>query len=296
MLVAAICFATMGLFVQLASRENATLADIVMFRGLVPTLGFGFWLIYCNHTLKTTHTKTHLWRNLFGLIAMWFSFYATTQLPLATAVTLMYTSPLFIAITLFIQEKNRSNILTLFAIASGFSGVIALLQPNLGDQAMIPCLIGLAGGAFAASAYWKVKTLGQLKEPEWRTVFYFSLTTALSGLLITTITPEPLIWVADPFSISVLYLLGVGLTGGAGNLALTYAYGAGCTWLSASLQYATILLSTGYGFWFLNQTLAGTTWLGMVLIISCGCLSTWVTYSRRKQQKDKPKPKKPFLD
>ena len=36
-------------------------------------------------------------------------------------------------------------------------------------------------GVLSAIAYWQVKELGERGEPEWRVVFYFSLTGAILG-------------------------------------------------------------------------------------------------------------------
>jgi S-adenosylmethionine uptake transporter len=69
--------------------------------------------------------------------------------------------------------------------------------------------------------------------------------------------------------------------GGAGNLALTRSFGSGSTWLSAALQYCTILVSTFYGIVVLGDVPTSTTWVGVLLIIACGGLSSYATHKRR---------------
>lgn len=90
--MACLCFGTMGLMVKLAGT-HATLGEIVLFRGAVPMIGITAWALLHGLSLKSPVAFLHLKRNVAGIIAMWCGFYATTQLPLATATTLMYTSP-----------------------------------------------------------------------------------------------------------------------------------------------------------------------------------------------------------
>lgn len=283
MLVACLCFGTMGLMIKLAAN-SASLGEIVLFRGLVPALALAIWALLSGFTLKSPVFGLHLRRNAAGIVAMWCGFYATTQLPLATATTLMYTSPLFIALVLwfwFGENKNRAE---KTAIAVGFAGVLAVLQPVLESQQLPTALIGLAGGAVSALAYLQLKSLGQVKEPEWRTVMYFGVTATVTGgaYLLSTGHAHALDHAFSRLDLTGLaWLLGLGLFGGAGNLALTRSFGSGSTWMSAALQYFTILVSTFYGIVVLGDIPTGATWLGAVLIIACGVLSAYATHLKK---------------
>ena len=164
---------------------------------------------------------------------MWCGFYATTRLPLATATTLMYTSPLFVALILWLWQGQSRNRIEWLAIAIGFLGVLAVLQPVLASDQLTTALIGLAAGAISAVAYMQLKSLGQAKEPEWRTVLYFAGTATGTSLLYLLGFGEFTLLKADDASWPVIWLVGLGLFGGAGNLALTRSFGSGSTWLSA---------------------------------------------------------------
>jgi EamA-like transporter family. len=96
MLVAGLNFALMGVFVKWGAQDFSA-SELVFYRSL---FGMLFLLIMARQPLgayATIHWLRHLGRSLSGLISLWLYFLALAHLPLATAVTLNYTSPLFLA-------------------------------------------------------------------------------------------------------------------------------------------------------------------------------------------------------
>jgi drug/metabolite transporter (DMT)-like permease len=117
-----------------------------------------------------------------GFVSLVMYFYAISMIPLAAAVTLNYTSPLFLALllVLWLREPVRRGFYAV--LAAGFIGVILLLQPTLAREQWLGAVFGLGSGIISSIAYLNVRRLGELGEPEWRTVFYFSALSALGGL------------------------------------------------------------------------------------------------------------------
>ncbi len=178
MLVAAALFALMSVLVKHASSTFSP-AELVFYRsafGLV-----AIWVVIAvSHRrllapLATPHFKAHFWRGLSGFAALVLFFYALARLPLATAVTLNYTAPLFLAAlsAWWLRERHGRGLIG--AVLLGFAGIVLLLRPQVQGQAWLPALAGLVSGMLAAVAYVNVKQLGRLGEPEWRVVFYFTL-------------------------------------------------------------------------------------------------------------------------
>lgn len=65
-------------------------------------------------------------------------------------------------------------------------------------------------------------------------------------------------------------LLGVGLTGTAGQLAMTRAYRLGRTLVVANLQYSGIVFSSLLGGWIWGDAFHWTVWAGIAVILgSC---------------------------
>jgi S-adenosylmethionine uptake transporter len=73
-------------------------------------------------------------------------------------------------------------------------------------------------------------------------------------------------------------LLGCGLSGLAGQFALTRAFGKGSALLSAALQYSAILFAALAGLLFWAEVPDAMALLGMALIVAAGLLASWRTY------------------
>jgi drug/metabolite transporter (DMT)-like permease len=63
-----------------------------------------------------------------------------------------------------------------------FFGVTLVLQPAVESNQWLGGIVAIGSSVVSAMAYMQVRKLGQMGEPEYRVVFYFSLTTALAGL------------------------------------------------------------------------------------------------------------------
>src|SRR5690606_375173 len=129
MLAATLMFALMGTSVKLASEMNATLAQIAVMRGLPSVVMLLLWARTYRLSLKPLAWRPHFWRNLAGVTAMWGGFYAISHLPLATAITLNYTAPLFIAGWMLGWGGASRERLRILAVVLGFIGVVAVLRP-----------------------------------------------------------------------------------------------------------------------------------------------------------------------
>ena len=184
MLVAGLLFGCMGVFVKLGAAHFSYI-ELVFYRSF-----FGLLLVYGimrqqRVSVATRYWRNHLWRGISGSVALALFFYCITVLPLATAVTLNYTAPLFLTLLTMLVFKDKFHLPLTIAIGMGFCGVVLLLQPTLQQDQLLPGLLGLISGFLAGVAYLNVKQLAMIGEPDARTVFYFSLTATLgSGIWI----------------------------------------------------------------------------------------------------------------
>ena len=277
MLLAALLFAVMGAFVKLAA-EGHGIAEIVFFRSLFGVAALGAWVRWNGLTLRTPLAWLHLRRSVIGVTALALWFYSLSFLPLGTATTLNYTSSLFLAlftVGMALALGRPLNRVLVGAIAVGFVGVVLVLQPSFSEGQTGPALVGLLSGLLSAVVYWHVRELGRADEPEWRTVFYFSLGGLLLGIAGMAITG-----LTQPTPRSALYLAGVGLSALLAQLAMTRAYGRGDTLLPANLQYATVPLSALLGLWLFDEPLPLTSWIGIAIIVASSVLATWLGAAR----------------
>jgi S-adenosylmethionine uptake transporter len=281
MLVAAFLFAVIGACVKLVALPawgGYSVAEIVFYRSLLGTLGLLAFVKWQGVSLATPVLGMHVRRGAVGTVALSLWFFATTVLPLGTAMTLNYSSSLFLAAFIVLAAMlagRRVNWPLAITVAIGFVGVVLVLQPSFRSDQTHGALAGLASGILSAVAYWHVKELGKLGEPEWRTVFYFSLTgvvLGLAGSVLTGFTAHS--------PIGVVLLVTIGVTATLAQLAMTRAYGAGRTLLTANLQYSAIVFASVMGVIVFADRIPLVGWLGIAVIIGSGVLATWLT-SRR---------------
>lgn len=269
MLIAALGFAIMGALVKAGSVKFSS-AELVFYRSL-----FGFLMIFTfvrlkRLPIKTPHLSKQLARALIGFIALLMFFYAISHLPLATAITLNYTSPLFLAVFMpFMLHEQPKKILYL-AIFISFIGITLLFKPSLAREDVFASVVGLCSGIGAGLAYLHVKQLGNLHEPDWRTVFYFTLTCTIgAGIWMLLDRISTITWQDLPV------LLGLAASATLAQLALTRAYRTGKTLSVANLSYTTVVISSLFGILFWGEHLSITEWLAIGLIIVGGVLSSY---------------------
>ncbi|PKO94325.1 MAG: EamA family transporter [Betaproteobacteria bacterium HGW-Betaproteobacteria-10] len=267
MLLASLLFACMGVCVKLAAATHSAV-EITFYRSFI-SLVLMFCLVRLRGvTLATPHWRWQISRGLIGFSALFAYFYAITLLPLVTAVTLNYTSAIFLAIYLALAGMRlRPGILG--ALVIGLVGVGFLLKPSIQANQWLGGLVGLGSGILAGMSYFSVRELGIRGEPVTRTVFYFSLTASVCAgawLVFSELHAVDLK--------SGLNLLGVAGFATVAQLAMTRAYARGKTLMSAALAYSTVIFSSLFGVLFWGEVLDGSAWLAIGLIILSGIAAT----------------------
>ncbi|MDA0189960.1 MAG: DMT family transporter [Proteobacteria bacterium] len=268
MIVASFSFACMGVCVKLAAAAFSA-PEIVFYRSAI-SLFLMFVIVRLQGVrLATPHWRFQLLRGVSGFISLLLYFYAIVLLPLATAVTLNYTSPLFLALLLVWLGGQRLRRGMLGALLLGFVGVVLLLQPTLRADQLAGGLIGLGSGLMAGLAYYNVRELGARGETEARTVFYFSLLSTVGSAL----------WMgAHEFHAvdarGALLLFGVAAFATLAQLAMTRAYKRGQTLVAASLAYSTVIFASLFGALLWGERLSAGAWLAIALIVASGIAAT----------------------
>lgn len=285
MLVAGLLFAAVGAFGKIAANEFSSF-ELAAYRSLIGVVLIGGAIIgraSAQHSVQNTalhHTifrqfassqwRDHLWRSSLGSVSLFGYFYALTHLPLATAVTLNYTSPLFLAILSTFLLRAHFKPMLLFSICIGFIGIALLLRPTFAGASALAAIIGLLSGFFAASAYINVRKLGDAGEPEWRVVFYFSLISCVLGFAIHRMFYGAFsaLTTANWFNLALM-----GLAATFAQLAMTRAYHAGNPLVVGSFAYSTVVFSAVIGVVFFQEVLPPISFVGISIIIAAGLLA-----------------------
>ena len=270
--VASLLFATMGVCVKLAAAHYSS-GEIVMYRGIVGAL-----LIFAvsrsrRDTLRTAVPARHLLRSVTGVTALCLWFYAIRGLPLATAMTLNYTSSLWLALFLVggaaLAGAQRVDHRLVVAAVLGFTGVVLVLRPTIEQGQLWHGLMGLLSGMISALGYLQVAALGRAGETEGRIVFYFSIGGILGGAAIASVSG----WHGHT-AVGVGMLVAVGVLATVAQLLLTRAYARGNTLVNASLQYLGIAFSYFYDIVLFDVSVTWLGAIGIVAIVGAGVLAT----------------------
>jgi drug/metabolite transporter (DMT)-like permease len=280
MLFASFAFSAMGAAVKLASGIYST-SEIVMYRGLVGTFLLLVLVLVQRGSLRTAFAGAHLWRAFVGVVSLWLWFYAIGKLPLATAVTLNYMAPIWMALFLLCagwwHSKKHVEWPLIAAIIMSFVGVTLVLRPAVETNQWLGGAVGLMSSVLSALAYMQVRKLGQMGEPEYRVVFYFSLMTVCAGAFGTMLEHRPAgMPMLTPHSMyGALLLLAIGISAAMAQMAMTRAYRVGKVLVVANLQYTGIIFSSLWGMLLWGDVLSWPVYLGMAVILASGIAATF---------------------
>jgi len=268
MLIATFFFALMGTFVKLGG-ENFTTTELVFYRSSISLFLIMSIMRWNKVSYSSNYIKLHLTRSSTGFISLLFFFYAIKHLPLSTAISLNYTSPLFLGLLMPLILRRKIKRWLFLAVAIGFIGVFFILKPTFENLNYFAGLVGLISGLGAAMAYLFVTQLGQLKEPDLRTIFYFTLiSTFCSGIMMLF---DEIHNIQFKY---ILILFGLGVSATIAQIAITKAYRVGNTLGNAGLSYLTIIFSTIIGVVWFGEFIDWQTAFGILLIIISGIFAS----------------------
>lgn len=272
MLLSTLAFFLANVFVKKVSGIPAM--ETVFFRCSVASLYCvaGLWrakgsLIGSNHGIL-------LLRGLFGTTALFCFFLTIQQMPLATAQTIQYLSPIFTAtIAIFVLKESVGPVQWGF-YAIAFSGVLLIERF---DSRVSPLYLAL--GIFSAFcsgvAYNLVRSL-RGKEHPLTVVLHFQLVGAVVGffsLFFAWETPTGLDW---------LYLFLIGAFSQIGQMFLTNALQREKVAGIAIVNYTGLIYAVTVG-WFVFGEVQGIMSIVGMLLVVCGVLLS-VFYGRHRQR------------
>lgn len=277
MTVAMMFFAAMGALVKRAAVELPN-EMVVFFRSAIGLLVLLPWLVHRGGmaVIRTHRLTAHVLRSLAGLGSMYCFFYALAHMPLAEAVLLNYTSPLFIPFVAWIWLDEAVSHRLFAAIMLGFVGVALILKPGMGLFAPA-ALVGLAAGVLAAVAMTGVRNLIR-SEPASRIVFYFTLVSTL-------VSAVPLWWAwKTPQMHLWLTLIGVGVCASTAQLFMTRAYAYAPAAQTGPFSYAVVIFAALFGWMFWSEVPDVLSIVGAVIICVAGVLT--IRYGGKRTEPD----------
>lgn len=258
MVCSAAMFACMAVMIRLASTQLHAF-EIAFFRNL---FGLLFTLpLLLRHgpgLLKTDKLPLYTGRCVIGLIAMLCGFWAIVHLPLAKAVTISYSAPIFVTLlaVLFLGEVVRAR--RWAAVALGFLGVLVIMQP--GAEAFDgTTLIALTAAVLSAVVAVSIKVLSRTEKADaivvWTTLLWVPMS-LLPALFVWT-GPQGIVW---------LWVLAAGFFGTAGHLFWTRALKRGDASLLTPISFMQVPIVALLAWWLFGETVGAWTAAGATII------------------------------
>jgi drug/metabolite transporter (DMT)-like permease len=201
MIASAFFFSIMGMLVKLAGVRLPS-SQLVLVRGGVCLVLSWLWLRRAGISPWGRNPRMLLLRGLFGTVALVCFYYALVTLPLADAVVISHTSPIFTAAlaALFLGERVSARLVAAFVCCAG--GILAITRPAIlfgGATAGLDPLgvaVAFAGALGSACVYVLIRRIRSRESP-LVVVFYFPLVTVpvvFPYAATRWVWPTPLEW------------------------------------------------------------------------------------------------------
>ena len=236
-------------------------AEVMFFRCLLPVILYLPLIVRSRSSLVLAwrHRHSLLSRGLCGTLSLYFYLVAVGTIPLADVAVTTNTSPLWTALAAWWTLGERPTSSLVWAFPLSFLGV-ALVAGSHVSGTPGGYLAGLASAGLAGTAYALLRKLRDLP-PEVTAMAFLGLAglCAFPFMVSSYLRPDPE---------QTLYILGMGLTGAAGQWFMTLGYRYNTAATAASLGLATVALTAGLAFWLLGEPLSSLQLLGMLLIVT----------------------------
>jgi drug/metabolite transporter (DMT)-like permease len=219
------------------------------------------------------------------LFVSYTSYYmAFPALPLAQAVALYFTVPLFVTALAGPLIGERAGWKIWLAVAVGFVGVVIMLQPGSGlfEPA---ALLSLLAAAMYATSMLMARKLGSAQAASVMT-FYQNWVYLAGAVLIAVVLHVLGIDHADHPSLSFLVrswvwptwtdgllIASCGVIAATGMMLLTTAYRIARASLVTSFEYSGIMWAPMWGYLFFGEIPRLSTLAGAVLIVGAGMMA-----------------------
>jgi drug/metabolite transporter (DMT)-like permease len=198
-------------------------------------------------------------RGFFGTIALYLYFITIKVLPLGTAVTIQYMSPVFSSIIgIFLLKEKVKSIQWLFFTVS-FAGVLIIKGFNLHIPVTI-LLIGVGSAISSGFAYNFIRSMKEKEDPIV-VVLHFQIFGVITGIIFSFFEWQ------TPIGFEWLILLLIGIFTQLGQINLTLALQEEKIADVSILNYLGVLYAIGFGMLVFGESYEFSTVIGILFIV-----------------------------
>ena len=270
MFLSTLAFSLANVFVKQVSHIPAL--EVVFFRTSIATIFCVIGLQRAGADWKGTNRTYLLLRGLFGTTALFLFFLTLQNIPLASAMTIQYLSPIFTSvIAIFVLKEKVSSMQWVF-YAIAFSGVLLIERIDT-RISLFYLSIGIVSALCSGVAYNLVRGL-RGKEHPLTVVLHFQLVGVVAGfisLFFAWKTPVGMDWI---------YLFFVGLFSQLGQIFLTDALQKERAASVSIVNYSGLVYAISIGWLVFGELHSPAVFMGMLLVV-CGVVAS-VLYTKRR--------------
>ena len=270
MLASTVAFGLMAICIRLASRTEPV-AEIAFFRnlfGLLALLPLLLWPVmragapgaHLRGVLRTTQLRRYFIRCLIGVVSMWMGFWAIAHLPLAQAVSLAYSSPIFVTVAAVLLLGERVRLRRWLAVIAGFIGVLVIVRP-WSHVFTAASLVAVAAAVITAIVAIQIKQLSREDGSDtivlWTYLFWVPM--SLPVALWFWHPPQGMAW---------LWLVLSGVLGTFGQLLWTRALKLGEVSALTPISFVQLVIVTVAGWLWFDEAIDRWTMVGAGIIFA----------------------------
>ena len=263
MLAGAFAFAVMGALTHaLAGRCDWLI--IALCRAV-------FMLLWTIGSAKARGVKLAFWkprtlwlRSLAGSLSLVCNFYALTELPIADALTLLNTYPIWIVLLSSLFLRMPPTVAEVVGIVCGVVGVVLIERPSLGGSELA---IGVALlGAFSTSV--ALLGLHRLKGVDARAIMahFAGVASVVTG--VGLLAKGPAVLEGDWNATTVGLVLGVSVFGTAGQFLLTKAYSKGVPARLSAIGLVQVAFAMAFDTLIWGRSFSAIALVGFALVVA----------------------------
>lgn len=209
--------------------------------------------------LKTQQLPRYFLRSAIGLASMLCAFWALGHLPMAQAVSLSYSTPLFVTIAAVLWLGETVRVRRWAAVIIGFIGVLVIVRPGTGSFSA-GSLMAVAAAVLSSVVAIQIKQLTRVDSADTVVFYTYVFWVPLS------LVPALFVW-QWPTGIAWVWLALTGVMGTLGQLLWTRALRLGEVSALTPISFMQLPLVSVMAWLLFGEVLDRWTVIGALIIL-----------------------------
>jgi drug/metabolite transporter (DMT)-like permease len=271
-LASTLMFAIMGAQARYLSGAYP-IGEVAFFRSLfalIPILIFFGWRGELRGALRTDRPKDHVIRGMFSVVGTFCTFGALARIPIADYTAIAFIAPLITVVFAALILKEHVHVYRWSAVGVGFTGVILMLTPYLGSHAELSTAMLIGVGFAITNAFTAGGATIQIRrltttESTSAIVIFMTLM-----VMIVSLVSVPFGWLMPASWGDLAVLIGIGISGGLGQIFFTDSYRHAPASFLAPFDYSAMLWAFALGYWLFGEVPTIYVTIGAVIVAGAG--------------------------